>query len=172
MAAKKRVVKKTTTRRKKVILPMVMSKLIDIALRDMRKALAKGWIIDMDSWFDPKTQVICSTVSDLIIKQYTVCSACAAGSVMAFSLAKTNQLNRTLTPSMFEGNEKQLQAIDSLRVGDAAYAARNLNLSANSDGYVSIGQLDTYIPDFDQTEPEPFFKAMTAFSAKLKKAGY
>jgi len=172
MAAKKRTIRKAP-----VILPKVPSELIDIALKDIRKALAKGWVINMGNWYEPKATVNCTIDDSLIIDSYTVCSACAAGAVMAMSLASKSQLKRSLEPDKFNKNTAQLRAIDDLRQGNARAAVSELglvNLYGNDDAtqYNIIAKLDTNIPDFDQKKPEPFFKAMKAFSAKLKKAGY
>jgi len=168
-------VKRTTLRKK--ILPMVPSALIDIAIKDMRKALAKGWVINMGAWYDPKAKVKCTVDDDVVIEEYTVCSACAAGSVMALSLASTNQQKRRLEPGTFSANEKQLRAIDDLRQGSISLAANELNLiddpyAEGSTEYQTLRALDVSIPEFNQQKPEVFFKAMKAFSAKLKKAGY
>src|SRR5712671_5332343 len=123
-----------TTAKKRVaskVLPMVPSELINIAIKDMRKALAKGWIINMGNWYDPKTKVICSVDDEIVIEEYTVCSACAAGSVMALSLAKSNQLKGKLGPEKFKANAKQLRAIDDLRQGSMSGAADELDLVPN-----------------------------------------
>ncbi len=174
------VTKRTATRTRSTILPMVPSKLIDIAVRDMRKALKKKWIIDMGNWYQPKAEVICSVGDDLVIEKYTVCTACAAGAVMAFSLANASQLKRTLEPDDFKANERQLRAIDDLRRGSLSGAADELELSPSIDldfstrqaRYDVLNRLNVVIPEFNQQKPEPFFKAMEAFSAKLKKAGF
>ena len=174
------VTKRTATRTGSTVLPMVPSKLIDIAVRDMRKALKKKWVIDMSNWYDPKAEVTCSVGDDIVIEEYTVCTACAAGAVMAFSLANASQLKRALEPSDFTANERQLRAINALREGSSLEAANelelvtdmNLDYDAQQAQYDALHRLDTVIPDFDQKKPELFFKAMEAFSAKLKKAGY
>ncbi|SRR6266852_4842596 len=171
------VTKKRTATKKQVILPMVPSQLIDIAIKDMRKALAKKWVINMSTWYNPKTKVECKVDDDTIIERYTVCSGCAAGSVMAFSLANANQLKVKLEPDNFKKNSQQLLAIDHLRQGEAAEAAVQLGLIdgrySDYEKYLALSSLNNKsIPYFDQQKPEPFFKAMKAFSAKLKKAGY
>jgi len=159
---------------------MVPSKLIDIALRDMRKALRKKWVIDMGSWYQPKAEVICLVNDIIVIKKYTVCTACAAGAVMALSLANASQLKRELDPDEFVANIRQLRAIDDLRHGSLSSAADELELAPSIDldfdtrqaRYDVLHKLNVVIPEFEQEKPEIFFKAMEAFSAKLKKAGY
>lgn len=173
------VTKRTATRTRSTVLPMVPSKLIDIAVRDMRKALKKKWIIDMGNWYNPRAEVVCS-VNDDVIEKYTVCTACAAGAVMAFSLANASQLKRELQPEEFTANIRQLRAIDDLRQGSLSAAVIELELGPAFDldyetrqaKYQDLHRLDVATPEYDQKKPEIFFKAMEAFSAKLKKAGF
>ena len=173
--AKKRATKKTGPK----ILPKVASKLIDIAVKDMRLALKKGWIIDMGSWYNPKATVTCTIGDDTVVKKYAACSACAAGAVMAISLASARQQKQQLEPDSFKVNQAQLRAIDDLRQGMMSSAAAELGILNESDIYderqplyEKLRQLDVHIPEFGMDNPEKFFKAMGAFSTKLKKAGY
>lgn len=161
------------------VLPMVPSKLIDIAVKDMRQVLKKKWVINMSNWYNPKAEVTCSIGDDVILEEYTVCTACAAGAVMALSLANASQLKRELNPDMFTTNVRQLRAIDDLRQGSLSGAISELELGpadldydARQVRYEDLHRLDVRIPEYDQKKPEVFFKAMEAFSAKLKKAGY
>src|SRR5258708_30572316 len=106
------VTKRTAKRTRSTVLPMVPSKLIDIAIKDMRTALKKKWVINMGDWYNPKAEVICSVGDDTVIEKYTVCTSCAAGAVMALSLANASQLKKALEPDDFRANARQLQAID------------------------------------------------------------
>lgn len=167
------VAKKRTIKSK--VLPMMPSQLIDIAVRDMKAALKKGWVIDMSDWYNPKATVKCTVSEDTVIEEYTVCTACAAGAVMAISLANAKQQKQSLSPSNFSKNYKQLAAIDSLREGKLSNAADELgmlDIVNDADAYLKAKELNTFIPTFDMKKPEVFFKAMAAFSKKLKKANF
>jgi len=175
--AKKRVVKKP--RKKPVILPMKMSSLIKIALKDLRKVEAqpRKFVVEMGNWFLPE-EVICETSSGIIVETHDICSVCAAGSVMAFTLGQKVDLNGDeVCPEHFPKNEKQLHAINELRVGNAIGAARYVGLwePGPSTGSYRPGEkyqkYDAHIPEYDRDNPEPFHKAMTKFQQKLEKAG-
>lgn len=166
--------KRTAKRKKKVILPMKMSALIKIALTDIRKVErdTKKFVLDMGIYFNPNVDVTCSTSTGDVLDAYKVCSLCAAGAVMAFSLGKANSLEE-LTPDSFPGNVKQLQAIDSLRQGEAGNAWLKL-VGYYDDGgrEAAAANLDTNIPEYDRDNPEPFHRAMGMFQKKLIKAGF
>lgn len=167
--AKKKTVKRAV---KKVILPMVPSKLIAIALRDIRKAekLSKKYVVDMGEWYQPHATLECKTDNGVVASEHKICTLCAAGSVMAFSLANEAQKKLKLHPSKFRENEKQLYAIDNLREGSFSGALRALELpDAYDDKHPSLNH---EIPDYEPLDPEPFHEAMTAFQKKLEKAGY
>jgi hypothetical protein len=166
MPKAKKVVKKVS--KKKVILPRKLSSLIGIALRDLRKAeKSDKYIISMESTFHSPTTVTCTANhGEILVKEQQACVICAAGSVMAFSL---NAGNVERSPGDFVGNSAQLDAIDFLRKGNATAAAEELNITHK---YEILEKLDSWIPDYDRNNPEPFHKAMIEFQAKLKKAGY
>ena len=88
--------KKRATRRRQIILPMKLSSLIKIALKDLGKAEAqpKKFIVEMSEWYIPE-EVVCATESGVEVDRYEACTVCAAGSVMAFTLnaAKTQPNN-------------------------------------------------------------------------------
>lgn len=170
-------------KRKKVILPMKLSSLIGIALRDIRRAEAmpKKFVVDMDTWFKPET-VQCKTDDGVLIEEHKVCTMCAAGSVMAFSLGALGRkdADSELFTESFPGNQKQLEAINYLRDGNCLQAARTLwppTYNENSGAYIddpkaklALG-LDTCIRGYYRHSPEPFHKDMAKFQAKLEKAG-
>lgn len=181
--AKKRVVRKVAKKARRVILPKKLSSLIKICLRDMRKAeaLPEKYVISMGEWYSPNETVSCQLDDGTLIKEHTVCVMCAAGSVMAFSLANERQKKETLGPDDFGDNELQLGAIDCLRQGQcaAAYRAINRDDDPESESYnwnddithQKLERLDTKIPDYEPTNPEPFHKAMTKLHDKLARAG-
>lgn len=167
---------KAKTKAKKkavVVLPKKMSRLIKIALRDIRKAEEAEFIINMHDWYKPAIKVTCNTFVDgygeTVVREYETCSLCLAGSVMRFSLAGEQQKKRELTPSMFSKNRAQLEAINALRMGDVGEAAEILNLDYN--GTPVYNEFDTGIPDYDMQDPEPFHRTMTKLQVKLEKAG-
>jgi|ERR1700722_2650209 len=174
---------KKATRRsiksKKVILPKKMSKLIKVALRDMRKAEAKPdkYVINMSEWYNPDQTVDCVLSGDnnIVIESKPVCVMCAAGSVMAFTLKATKAADG---PEHFPDNEHQLSAIDDLRCGQVGAAAAELGLhetewdeSTCSYKPNQFERYNTHIPEYDRDKPEPFHKAMEKLQAKLEKAG-
>jgi hypothetical protein len=187
--AKKRVVKKAKSTRKKVkVLPCKMSALIKIALKDIRKAEAsQKFIIDMDDWYRPDTELNCMLHSQTVVERHKVCVACAAGSVMAFSLGLGSDSNSANADKLLhsESNGRQLMAINELRVGQVAEAAKELELlnwdydmEDNPEAWDSwdkqrdrFRSFDTTIPDYDNLDPEPFHKEMGKLQAKLEKAG-
>src|SRR4051812_17274748 len=87
--SKKRAVKAKKTKAK-VVLPMKMSKLIGIALADLKKAEKQSnkYAIDMSDWYNPKAQLECRTLNGALVAKHAICSVCFAGAVMAFSLPK------------------------------------------------------------------------------------
>jgi hypothetical protein len=173
--AKKRPVAKAKAKRKQqVILPKKLSALIKIALRDIRKAeaLPKQFIVEMSDWYAPEN-VECRTRDDILIETHKICSVCAAGSVMAFSLgARKNHPNEGLSPCRFPRNEKQLNAINELREGSASQAYYCLGLKFTPEDSETLEELNTGIPNYDREDPEPFHEAMTDFQESLKEAGY
>lgn len=185
--ATKRLVKKTKARRRKkpVILPKVMSKLIGIALADMKKAEAARdkYVIDLGIWHQPaKIQCELKTrdgdsmfsMEQDVLSERNVCVLCAAGSVMEFSLNAAT--DKEFEPHHFPKNQKQLSAINDLRCGDVSSAAYRLGLAeVNRDGYrINPGEFDDFdcdIPDYDRKNPKPFHAAMTKLQKRLEKAG-
>lgn len=173
--AKKRVVKKVT--KKPVILPMKLSSLIAVALKDVRKAEnTKSVVVEMSNWFEVE-EVECRTQNDVLIETHNVCNLCAAGSVMAFSLGKLGTA-ASLTPTNFPKNERQLEAINELREGNVSGAIKCLyhddlydNESDASKLYRKACELNCHIPDYDRENPEPFHKAMIRFKERLQRAG-
>lgn len=182
--AKKRPVKAKAKRKPEVILPMKLSALIKIALRDIRKAeaLPKQFVIEMSDWYVPEI-VECRTNNDVLIETHKVCSVCAAGSVMAFSLgALKNHPDTLLEPHHYPKNQRQLNAINCLREGEAyqAYAElypqvvdqKDYDKVVDQKDYDKLDDLSINIPDYDREDPEPFHKAMAQFETDLRKAGY
>lgn len=179
--APKKAVKKTA--RSQFILPKKMSKLIDIGLRDLRATeKMNNFIIDMDTYFHP-TKLECRIDEyDKVIKTEPACVVCFAGSVMAQTL-KAPITGRDLDPVDFDGNSRQLEALNGLRCGSTTSAAIELGLLDENHGYdyekmdftpayKKLSKLDMDIPQYDMDNPEPFHKAMIKFRNKLAKAGY
>lgn len=152
--------KKKALAKRKTILPRKMSKLIEIAMKDLKRVeAAKDMVVVMEEWFDPEAEVVCK-VGGNIISERQVCSACLAGSVMAFTLGKKNAKSY-LIPDDMRGNEDQLNALNELRCGGVSTAAEVLGLVERGD-YNKMGQfaysperqkiideLDCEIPDYD-----------------------
>lgn len=175
MAAKKRVKTNTKPKKKKVILPKVMSKLIDIALKDLRKAeKTKGVVIDMDDWYVGDREVSCIlSGSHLTVERHEVCSVCFAGAVMAGTLGRAGSKGY-YEPIDFPGNADQLNALNELRCGNIADAAVDLDIvDSYSDAYheMSDKYADLEVPDYDNLNPEPFHKAMERIQKILKRDG-
>lgn len=106
---------------KKVILPKVMSKLIDIAIDDLEKVEKdKCYVVNMSDWHSPE------------IGQFGDdghCSVCFAGSVMAMSLGVCMIKTRAPEHDELRGNAQQLLAINDLREGDIDDAASRLRIT-------------------------------------------
>lgn len=188
-ATKKRVVKKAKRKVKKLlVLPRKMSALIKIALRDIRKAeKSAAFVVDMREWYEPNQEIVCRVGDSdgLVISKQKACVACAAGSVMAFSFGLGPDGNPDKASNLLgsEENGMQLSAIDSLRRGAVASAARELDISYDQwegperdiddtkklDGFFE--KLNSNIPDYDNIDPKPFHEAMEKLQAKLEKAG-
>ncbi len=166
---------KTKVRKKPVILPKKLSALIKIALKDLRKAeaLPKKFIVEMDDWFVPE-DVVCETKNGTEFERHKICTVCAAGSVMAFSLGMGED-KRFLAPEKFPRNEGQLHAINDLRCGEVDHAAFSLGLVAPDDygdyDFNAFNKFNCVIPEYNRKNPEPFHKAMTKLQEKLVKAG-
>ena len=166
---KKRVKKRAT------VLPKVMSKLIGIALADMKKAEAARdkYIVDLSTWHTPakiecelKTMsgVSMFNIEDAIAHSKQVCVLCAAGSVMEFSLNAST--NRDLEPGHFPKNQMQLEAINYLREGDVLGAALRLGLLDYDDvsHYVDkdkFSKFDCEIPEYDRKIDNAGIRDMT-----------
>lgn len=170
--------KSKRAKKKPVILPMKMSALIKVALKDIRRAERTDKIVvDMSDWFNPDNEVTCQTQSGAILEEYKVCTMCAAGSVMAFTLGALKR-DKYLQPDDYPKNEKQLYAINDLRGGGVSQAAMSLGLIDTDDygvldevAVTKYRKLNRNIPDYDRKKPEPFHKAMGQLQAKLEKAG-
>jgi hypothetical protein len=180
--AKKRVVKKAA-RRQQVILPTKLSSLIKIALRDMRKAEAKPkeFVIEMSEWFH-REEVECRTREGTIVDAHEVCVMCAAGSVMAFSLGVLKHKNiDEAQPHHYPKNERQLNAINELRVGSVggAYSIIHdddpITADDEDDQYQKMADiaetLNCDIPEYYGDNPEPFHREMEKLQKRLEKAG-
>lgn len=86
------------------ILPKTPSKLIRLALADLRACEADSWYaVDMYMWHYPSKSK----------KHPKICSVCLAGAVMAKSLDA--DIGEALEPEQCEGNEYQLRALDYFR---------------------------------------------------------
>lgn len=165
---------------KKIILPKKMSSLIKIALRDIRLAEeSEDYVINMNRWHVPK-DAVCTLEENPaeVIKRHQVCSVCAAGAVMAFSLKAPK--NKELEPEKFKGNETQLEALDSLREGDVGEAADRLELKGTYDcdkgNYrggkeINYFNYNTGIVYYGLETREEFHREMTKLQVRLKKAG-
>lgn len=175
MAAKKKV------RAKAKILPKVMSKLIEIALNDLKKAEAtKGMVVDMAEWLNPNVKLECTTPNGEVVERRKACIVCAAGAVMAFTLGKKNT-TKELFPEDMRNNEDQLCAINELRCGDVANAASYLGICEKyhnlinglySEEYEALLELNEDVPEYDNLNPKSFHKAMEKLATKLRRAGY
>lgn len=175
--AKAKAKKPVAKKKGPVVLPMVLSKLIAIALKDLRKVekMKNKYAVNMGDWYVPNSDLICR-VEDVVISKTKICSVCAAGSVMALSLGAKG--TGYMDPSSFPKNMNQLHAINSLRTGEVVSAHNNLF----PDAYVSsfsedseskkLCSLNTDIPEYEPMNPEPFHNAMVKLQAKLEKAGY
>lgn len=182
MAKKAKAKKRTTRKSRKVILPMKLSSLIKICLKDIRRAEATPTcIINMDEWFEREIAE-CAISNGMVVETHEYCIMCAAGSVMAFTLgALTKKEHATAYPSDFPDNAQQLQAIDELRCGQVSGAARCIwpdtenvewgQQSKNDKKLDQVAKFNCNIPDYDRDKPEPFHKAMTKLQEKLAKAG-
>lgn len=85
------------------VLPKKPSKLLKIALKDMKKTIASGYNIQMENW------------GENIGKRN--CTVCFAGSVMLNTL-KLKPVNHEFDSAQFGKNNAQLRALDSIRKGD------------------------------------------------------
>lgn len=159
--------------KKKVILPTKMSALIKLALKDIRKMeKTAGVVVDMSTFFAPKSEIVCATHSGAIVEKRTACVLCAAGAVMAGTLG-ANIRGQSKAPQDFKGNENQLNAIDCLREGSVGDAASNLGLFTDDYGpkYAKYSAFNETIPEYEPMNPKPFHKAMEKLQVKLEKAG-
>lgn len=136
---------------KEVVLPMKLSSLIEIALRDMKTAEAAGATINMGTWYE--------TTYD------GTCSMCAAGAVMAMTLQQEAPLpNNGWSPQDCPQNVGQLHAIDKLRSGQVRAAGLCLGMDI-SDNY------DAYIPNHARHK-DAFYTRMKNLQKRLEAAGY
>jgi hypothetical protein len=142
-----------TTKKKPIRLPRVMSELITIALRDLRKVeRSPRYLVNMGMyhgrlWGDMR------------------CHVCFAGSVMAKSLRAVHGAG--LYPEHFPRNESQLYALDCLRTGEVASAAEALNVRrAAARG----GSLDRQVPRYE-TSRKRWRAAMRKLARDLKAVG-
>lgn len=177
------------TSSKMTILPKKMSSLIGIALKDIRKAekFSDKFIIDMATWYDPERSLTCRLDDNQhgkIIKEDKVCVMCAAGSVLAFSLGAGGKFRTQKVKEMETKNMPQLNAIDALRIGSLSTAVTELDLWPKADNNIHYDtqykklndkmnklESESIIPEYDNSNPEPFHAAMKKLQTKLVKAG-
>lgn len=143
--------KAPATKAEKVILPRVMSELIEIALADLAKVRRdrKHYRVDMNTWCEVENG------------KYTVC---AAGAVMVGTLDA--HVDSYRSPHADLANVDQLRAIDHLRMGLVYTAANCLGLTLVKDA--SIRRL---IPPYNPRCVSPFTKAMKQLAADLRAVG-
>jgi hypothetical protein len=120
-----------------------LSSLLALALRDVRKQeRAKNSVVEMGVW----------------LRQNGKCLACAAGSVMRFSLS-----GKHYHPSQYDAPTKnRLYAINELREGWCTFAAQYLGTTSR----LPYRQA----PEYDGPRGE-WWKAMRKLLADLKAAG-
>jgi hypothetical protein len=164
-------------KQKPVVLPMVMSELIDISLRDLARAeKTPGYAIDMVAWHCPRSMTEYEIVA-------SVCSVCLAGSVMAFSLGVAATVAVVPDSRSMKANRAQLEAINLLRTGEVFEAACRLGMTPKLTGRSSTCTHDAYaaaryrFEAFDtgitgySTDRALFKRDMRNLGARLRRAG-
>jgi len=163
--AKKKTVRRAAPKRGE--LPHVMSELITIALKDLKKAeKTKGYVVDMSDWHSQDELECRTSGGGDLIRTEKVCSVCFAGSVMAFSLKVKKDAH--VEPNKFgTHNANAFYALNNLREGDVTGAA----------GYLGIDREGLYdfnrgIAEYEYMDSKPFHDDMAKLAKDLKKAGY
>jgi len=152
---------------KNVLLPRVMSQLLDIAALDLIKVENDPeYIISMAAWHTPTSIVLMDTT-----QQREVCAVCLAGAVMAKTLGVPK--TKWVTPFDFSRNDTQLQALNFMRENnfETAWVVLGQGDMTNRkrmklDALISNKPIPKYKDD-----PKWFRAALTRVSEELKQVG-
>ena len=132
------------------LLPKVPSRLIRIALADLKKVEESPYMyIDMNYWLHPRSL------------------SCLAGAVMVFSLgAGTNIDSYGVQPSNFGEDADALRALDNLRQGQVGIMFRFLGLNRDTGR-----KYDWCVTPYE-TSPEEFKEELEKIADILEADGY
>lgn len=148
--------------KKPVILPRVMSKLIVLALNDLKKVeRSRRYRVDMAIFHAP-------TMFTGTLAAPLKCTVCFAGAVMAARLGAPR--DEELYPDDFKGNAAQLQALDHLRRGRVGLAAESLGRSGGKAMAIA-SRFDRDVPNYTPRTRKAFHTAMRKLARDLKAVG-
>ena len=145
-----------------IILPRVPSKLIRIAVEDMRQTIEEGVNIDMSNWGVGKC-----------IDEPNKCSVCMAGAVML-----QRGLANNIVPDDFlqtGKNQDQYDFLDNIRVGNVASAMKSLGIQPpNVSSLLSYVSWQGFLKGFDlwgDVDNEEFFSQMEDLAKEFEIIG-
>lgn len=153
-------------------LPDLPSELIALALRDMRAVMRKPlYRINMSIWHEPRY-----TARD---GRLMSCSICMAGAVMAGTL-RADPGRHVLGTFYSRDTACKISAINAFRTGRVQQGIlymRGIRFGGRAAGRVRReltekgAPLEMYIPEYDGSDPEVFFRAMHRMKRLLRRAG-
>ena len=145
-----------------VILPKVPSKLIRIAIEDVRQTIKDGVEIDMEYWGFGKDS-----------NEPQGCSVCMAGAVML-----QRGLSKNIAPDDFDflgDNQDQYNFLDYIRLGDISSAMSSLNIKEHSISRLLynnnwIGTLDGF-KNWEEIDADGFLLQMEEIAKDFEIIG-
>lgn len=137
------------------ILSKVPSKLIRLALKDLRKVeLSTEYKVNMDDWHVPANKY----------ENASACFVCLAGAVMAGTLDA--DIKSDIVPQDFTGNRDALIALDEFRSGQITWAFDSLAIP------IPVGmEYVIPMPAYEE-KPEQFHEAMEYLASEFESRGY
>ena len=145
-----------------ITLPTTASKLIRVALRDLRACEDDDfYVVDMQEWHTPVYNY-----------DYEVCAVCLAGAVMAQTLGLPDDLEIDDTDLAGYGDSVKngLHALDFFRIGEIKAGLETL-------GYDDVRKLSedwqqyARKSGYDQADPEPFHRQMHRLADYFESCG-
>jgi hypothetical protein len=161
-------------------LPKKPSKLIRLAVADVKRAKKAGYTINMNIWHAPDREAagIGMFDDDVAAKMRVAraknpknkfCQVCFGGSVLACgtSLRPDQDWDLGSVRNLFEKSfQNKIDALDSFRSGEIADGLRIMGL--RRPPYLAE---NVFIPSYDDRRPQPFFRAMLKMADVLEEFG-
>ena len=132
-------------------LPNKPSKLIDLAVKDMKATIKQGHAIMMSTWGTNVTK--------------SQCSVCMAGAVMLQSGVPINEFSHEVDKGH---NANKLLFLDNIRIGNLRGAMNILDIKLDNNKYHSFADEIEGWELWGNTDPKVFYKQCKDLSAYLE----